>query len=141
MKTNKTYEVCPHCGAEVELEAELKVQVCPNCGKHIVTCSMCPAEAADINCSVDCPLEILAEMLNEEFERERNEVEIADVKWQIARNREISVCDNEEILAKFYNTDITWKVGKFTEGTLYMNNQDGEMYLQLSNGAILYAYI
>jgi predicted RNA-binding Zn-ribbon protein involved in translation (DUF1610 family) len=39
----KTYEVCPYCGEEVELDAELKVQTCPNCGKRIVTCSMCRA--------------------------------------------------------------------------------------------------
>ena len=39
----KTYEVCPHCDHEVELDAELKVQTCPVCGKRIVTCSMCRA--------------------------------------------------------------------------------------------------
>lgn len=38
-----TYEVCPHCGDEVRLEAELKVQTCPKCGKRIVACSMCLA--------------------------------------------------------------------------------------------------
>lgn len=38
-----TYEVCPRCEQEVELQAELKVQTCPNCGKRIVTCSMCLA--------------------------------------------------------------------------------------------------
>ena len=43
MKKNTTYEVCPHCEAEVELNAELAVQTCPNCGKRIVTCSMCRA--------------------------------------------------------------------------------------------------
>lgn len=42
-RTGKTYEVCPHCGEEVELDAELKVQTCPNCGKRIVTCSVCMA--------------------------------------------------------------------------------------------------
>ena len=41
--TYTTYEVCPHCEAEVELNAELAVQTCPNCGKRIVTCSMCRA--------------------------------------------------------------------------------------------------
>ena len=38
-----TYEVCPECGEEVQLRAELKVQTCPNCGKRIVACSMCEA--------------------------------------------------------------------------------------------------
>ena len=41
------YEVCPHCGEEVELVAELKVQTCPHCGKRIVTCSMCLATDAN----------------------------------------------------------------------------------------------
>ena len=31
-----TYEVCPHCGEEVELVAFLGVQSCPHCGKRIV---------------------------------------------------------------------------------------------------------
>ena len=41
--TEHTWEVCPHCGEEVMLDAELKVQTCPNCHKRIVTCSMCLA--------------------------------------------------------------------------------------------------
>ena len=39
----KTYEWCPHCDTEVELDATLGVQICPNCGMHIVVCSMCRA--------------------------------------------------------------------------------------------------
>lgn len=58
---NVTFECCPHCGKEVELDAELKVQVCPNCGRHIVACSMCISE----NCATDCPLEILAKAMDE----------------------------------------------------------------------------
>ena len=51
----KTYEVCPHCGEEVELEAELKVQTCPSCGKRIVTCSMCLAvDEAESYCHYCC---------------------------------------------------------------------------------------
>lgn len=65
----KTYEVCPHCSEEVELDAELKVQVCPNCGKHIVTCTMCLAYMTDEiewhpYCA-NCCLELLANKLNE----------------------------------------------------------------------------
>ena len=45
-----TYEVCPFCGKQVMLDAELKVHECPNCGKSIVACSMC--EAKD-NCGGD----------------------------------------------------------------------------------------
>ena len=64
---NITYEVCPHCGEEVELENELKVQVCPHCGKHIVTCSMCLACSDGVKgCCVGCPLNYLADKMNEE---------------------------------------------------------------------------
>lgn len=64
------YEVCPHCGEEVELKAELSVQTCPNCGKRIVACSMC--RACDANdgkkyCS-NCCLSYQAEKENEENE-------------------------------------------------------------------------
>ena len=47
MENYTTYEVCPHCGEEVELNAELAVQTCPNCGKRIVACSMCRATDAN----------------------------------------------------------------------------------------------
>ena len=63
---NCTYEVCPHCGKEVELRAELMVQTCPSCGKRIVTCSMCRACDADSNYCVNCCLEYQAKAENEE---------------------------------------------------------------------------
>lgn len=58
----KTYEICPYCGEEVELEAELKVQTCPSCGKRIVTCTMCPDY---IECH-HCLLERVAHKENED---------------------------------------------------------------------------
>lgn len=65
---DKTYEVCPYCGEEVELDAELKVQTCPSCGRRIVTCSMCPAYMSDDpdapKCN-NCILEYLAHRENE----------------------------------------------------------------------------
>lgn len=68
MKENKTYEVCPHCGQEVELDAELKVQTCPSCGKRIATCSMCRAcDTEDGYCS-KCCLCHQAEVENKEKE-------------------------------------------------------------------------
>lgn len=75
---DKTYEVCPHCGAEVELDAELKVQTCPECGNRIVTCSMCLACDADDMpngyCSMCClcyqaEQENLNKVKEEEFKR------------------------------------------------------------------------
>lgn len=54
-----TYEMCPHCGNEVVLKAELSVQKCPSCGKYIVCCSMCD------ECLQDCPYEEEAKRLNE----------------------------------------------------------------------------
>ena len=68
---NTTYEVCPHCGQEVALKAELMVQTCPVCGKRIVTCSMCLAcESGKDYCS-QCCLEYQAQQENlnaEKFE-------------------------------------------------------------------------
>jgi DNA-directed RNA polymerase subunit RPC12/RpoP len=64
----KTYEVCPHCGEEVELDAELKVQTCPKCGKRIVTCSMCLACETKDNYCTHCCLEFQAQVENGEVE-------------------------------------------------------------------------
>ena len=38
---NVVYEVCPHCGNEVELENKFDVQICPSCGRPILPCSLC----------------------------------------------------------------------------------------------------
>lgn len=61
--TQHTWEMCPYCEAEVELNAEKSVQKCPSCGKYIVCCSMCE------ECVQDCPLEQEAHRLNDEQER------------------------------------------------------------------------
>lgn len=47
-----TWELCPECENEVELENIFKVQYCPVCGKKILPCSIC----TDMNCK-NCPLE------------------------------------------------------------------------------------
>lgn len=47
-----TYEMCPHCGAEVVLYAEKKGQRCPDCEMWIAPCSLCD------NCIKPCSLEI-----------------------------------------------------------------------------------
>lgn len=71
MKENTTYEVCPFCETEVELNAELMVQTCPHCGKRIVTCSMCRAsEDTEHNYCTHCCLDYQARMENEDAERE-----------------------------------------------------------------------
>ena len=62
-----THEVCPHCGHEVTLDAELKVQTCPNCGRRIVTCSMCRATYEPANYCKDCCLCYQAEVENKEL--------------------------------------------------------------------------
>lgn len=85
-KDNITYEVCPYCGEEIELDAELKVQTCSNCGKHIVTCSMCLAVSDGVNgCCVGCPLVYLADKMNEE------DVAVIDCQAESNREDEISV--------------------------------------------------
>jgi len=69
MKKNTTYEVCPHCNVEVELNAELMVQTCPHCGKRIVTCSMCRAcDSPEPYCK-HCCLCHQARLENEELGR------------------------------------------------------------------------
>lgn len=72
---NKTWEVCPHCGAEVELNAELSVQTCPHCGKRIVACSMCLAVESDENYCSRCCLCYKAEVENKEMRRPIDEIE------------------------------------------------------------------
>ena len=71
-KNNHTYEVCPHCGEEVRLDAELKVQTCPNCGKRIVACSMCLAVESDKPYCTNCCLCYQAEQENQELDAYRD---------------------------------------------------------------------
>ena len=67
MKKNTTFEVCPFCEEEVELNAELMVQTCPHCGKRIVACSMCRAsEDTEHNYCTHCCLDYQARVENEE---------------------------------------------------------------------------
>lgn len=46
------WELCPHCGDEVELDRIFKAQSCHACGEQILPCSICEQD----NCS-KCPLE------------------------------------------------------------------------------------
>lgn len=57
-----TEEYCDNCEETVELSQELRVQRCPKCGKWLVPCSACPLE----ECSSRCPLERMAQLLNNE---------------------------------------------------------------------------
>lgn len=57
--TNTTYEYCPYCDTEVELEATMGVHKCPNCGKALATCSLCA------ECIKPCLYEQAAEALND----------------------------------------------------------------------------
>lgn len=72
-KIEHTYEVCPHCGAEVELDAELKVQTCPACGARIVACSMCRACDTTERYCHNCCLCYQAEQENKELVEYRRE--------------------------------------------------------------------
>lgn len=85
-KKEYTYEICPYCGGEVELDAELKVQTCSNCGKHIVTCSMCLASSDNVEgCCKSCPLEYLADKMNEE------DVAVIDCQAEPSREQSLEV--------------------------------------------------
>lgn len=47
---DKTYELCPFCGYEVELKCIKYIrQKCPNCGKSILACSLCSSK--EMNCN------------------------------------------------------------------------------------------
>ena len=70
MEKEKTWEVCPHCDTEVELDATLSVQKCPNCGKHIVACSMCTACNEEKDYCGNCCLCHQADELNEDEEKD-----------------------------------------------------------------------
>lgn len=48
----KTYELCPECGEEVELTTDKLVHRCPSCGEKILACSIC-----EINDCRNCPYE------------------------------------------------------------------------------------
>ena len=84
--TEHTWEVCPHCGEEVMLDAELKVQTCPNCHKRIVTCSMClacDAPGESNYCSTCCLCyQAHQENLNIEGERKLEEIAKKDKEFQ-----------------------------------------------------------
>lgn len=41
MKKNVLDELCPYCGKDVELIAEMKAQKCPECGRWIAPCNLC----------------------------------------------------------------------------------------------------
>lgn len=49
-----TWEMCPHCENEVELQAVWDIQRCPVCGELIIPCSLCFPYCND--CS-NCKLE------------------------------------------------------------------------------------
>lgn len=56
MENNKyqiTYEGCPHCYREVQLESKFKAQVCPNCNRIILPCSICQVSNNCLNCPLD----------------------------------------------------------------------------------------
>ncbi len=48
----KTFEMCPECGSEVEIDA-YGASRCPICGNRIVPCSMCSEEQCN-HCN-ECP--------------------------------------------------------------------------------------
>ena len=84
-----TYEVCPHCGKEVELLAFLGVQTCPNCGKRSVTCSMCRACGEIDNYCENWCLEYQADVENEELEHNLSIHQAEEKVCKLAENEHI----------------------------------------------------
>jgi len=52
-------ELCPYCGAEVELEAKFKKQRCPDCNEKIKPCSLCDMDQVECKkCELDLGTQI-----------------------------------------------------------------------------------
>ena len=52
-----TWEMCPYCDCEVELETKWEAQVCPECGMLIAPCSLCypyDCKCGDCRLSKEC---------------------------------------------------------------------------------------
>lgn len=81
------YEYCPHCDTEVTLMDEFKVQSCPNCGKKIVPCNLCPL-LGENKCTGNCPLEALANELNEDKKKYGVEYSIGSFVSEFNSSRE-----------------------------------------------------
>lgn len=132
----KTYEVCPHCGHEVTLDAELKVQTCPNCGRRIVTCSMCRASDANDgkNYCSNCCLCYQAEVENKELgfkpvisvtDAEQKVMELAN-----AEQIEDRVYELAKELAEKYSSEVEekFKIVDYDGEEVSDENCDGSMW-------------
>ena len=71
---NITDELCPHCGKEVVLLAEMKAQKCPECGRWIAPCSLCE------ECKKNCVVEFDCVRLNRNTLTSR---ELTNEQWQL----------------------------------------------------------
>ena len=115
MNKMKTYEVCPHCGEEVMLDAELKVQTCPNCGKRIIACSMCLASETGEHYCCRCCLDYQAKAENarreEELKHQFMEVSCdyfdeASGCWLVDAYKTIHGDEESEVVAKINPTTL-----------------------------------
>lgn len=126
-----TYEVCPHCGEEVELDAELKVQTCPNCGMRIVTCSMCRACDSEDNYCTHCCLAYQADAENGEEGRMPN-IE-KPKKYKMYRfysehwvDIKVEVEDGETDEDAFEKAQDMYNCGEYSDTQEHWENTDAE---------------
>ena len=117
------YEVCPHCGEEVKLDAELKVQTCPNCGKRIVTCSMCRACDSGENYCSKCCLCFQAEAENADIELLHNDIAL----WLLDR---VAQGEHEEVGSMDWRD---YPGDGETQRVSIMKNEDGEFDVWMSD--------
>lgn len=78
-----TYEVCPICGNEVRLEAQMKIQECTCCKSPILPCSLCDPDNCDCwNCKLECEvMKIWKDM--EKNKTEKNEkIEYSSIEYK-----------------------------------------------------------
>jgi hypothetical protein len=95
-----TFELCPHCDSEVELQSKFKVQDCPNCKSPILPCSICK----DMNCD-KCPLEtqeyrdkLIARTFNACFKDDSEDNRDSNISYlNSLTNMELSIKLNEQI--------------------------------------------
>ena len=91
-----TYEMCPECETEVELEMVLKKQICPNCGKVIYPCSICDMDI--VNCN-ECPLDAVCtkqktEMTWAEYKNYKEDGDTSYVEFDECHDKGDSIISN-----------------------------------------------
>jgi len=107
-------ELCPYCGAEVELEAKFKKQRCPDCNEKIKPCSLCDMDQVDCKkCELDLGTQIeeLIKSTLDESVKKHGEKFVDDHHAYAVIKEEIEEAEEQFEFIKLY-LDIFWKKTK-----------------------------